>query len=92
MEPHKIVAPKTYIAVWALLILLTAVTVIVAQMELGRLSMLTALVIASLKATLVLLYFMHLLYERRLIKLMFLMPVMTLAIIIGLTFFDIWYR
>lgn len=78
--------------IWALLILLTAVTVIVSQMELGRLSMLIALVIASVKATLVLLYFMHLLYERRLFRLMFFMPVMTLAIIIGLTFFDIWYR
>lgn len=92
MERHKIIASKIYIAVWAMLILLTAVTVMVAQMKLGRLSMLAALAIASVKATLVLSYFMHLRYESRLLKLMFFLPVATLAIIIGLTFFDIWYR
>jgi len=35
---------------------------------------------------------MHLKYERRLFKALFLVPIATLAVIIGLTFFDIWYR
>jgi hypothetical protein len=35
---------------------------------------------------------MHLKYESRLFKWLLLAPIVTLAVIIGLTFFDIWYR
>ena len=58
----------------------------------GNLSTLTALVIASLKAGLVLWFFMHLKYEKRFFKVLFLVPIVTLTVIIGLTFVDIWYR
>ena len=54
--------------------------------------MLVNLLIASSKASLVLWFFMHLKYEARLLKVMLLIPIATLTIIIGLTFFDIWYR
>ena len=90
-EAH-IVAPKTFIKVWLALLALTAITVTVAEPHLGRFSTLTALVIASLKAGLVLWFFMHLKYESRLFKGLFLAPIVTLAVIIGFTFFDIWYR
>lgn len=83
---------KTLIYVWTGLIVLTAATITVSGMHLGRLSTLAALLIASIKACLVLFFFMHLKYERRLLKLMLLMPIVTLTVIIGLTFFDIWYR
>jgi cytochrome c oxidase subunit 4 len=92
MEEHKIIPAKTYVTIWAALVALTALTITVSQMELGKASMLAALIIASVKASLVLAYFMHLKYERLLFKLMFFMPVVTLAVIIGLTFFDILYR
>jgi cytochrome c oxidase subunit 4 len=90
-RPH-IVPAKVFILVWAALLVLTAITVTVAGMHLGRLSMLAALLIASAKASLVLWYFMHLKYESRLFKVLLLVPVATLAVIIGLTFFDILYR
>ncbi len=90
-EPH-IVNTGVFVAVWAALIALTAVTVTVAGLHLGRLSTLTALVIASCKAGLVLWYFMHLKYEHRLFKVMLFVPVVTLTVIIGLTFLDIWFR
>jgi cytochrome c oxidase subunit 4 len=83
---------KTYATVWLSLLALTAITITAAGMHLGKFSTLTALLIASIKASLVLLYFMHLKYERKLFKLMFLVPIATLTVIIGLTFFDIWYR
>jgi cytochrome c oxidase subunit 4 len=83
---------RTYVTVWLSLLALTAVTISVAGMHLGRFSTLTSLLIASAKASLVLWFFMHLKYERKLFQLMFLIPVATLAVIIGLTFFDIWYR
>ncbi len=91
-EKKHIVGNRTFLFVWAALITLTAITVTVAELHLGRFSMLTALVIASLKAGLVLWFFMHLKYESRLFKWLFLAPVVTLAVIIGFTFFDIWYR
>ncbi len=83
---------RTYLIVWSLLLALTATTITVAGMHLGRFSTLTALVIASIKASLVLWFFMHLKYEKRLFKYLLLIPIATLTVIIGLTFLDIWYR
>ncbi len=89
---HHIVPYKTFIFVWIALVVLTATTITVAGLHLGRFSMLTALVIASIKASLVLWFFMHLKYEKRVFKILLLVPIATLTFIIGLTFFDIWYR
>jgi cytochrome c oxidase subunit IV len=83
---------KTYVTAWLALLALTGITITVAGMHLGAFSTLTALLIASIKASLVLWLFMHLKYERKLFKFMFLIPIATLTVIIGLTFFDIWYR
>jgi cytochrome c oxidase subunit IV len=83
---------RTYVIVWAALLALTATTIFVAGMHLGRFSILTALVIASIKASLVLWFFMHLKYEKRLFKVMLLVPIATLTVILGLTFLDIWFR
>jgi cytochrome c oxidase subunit IV len=92
-EPATHIVPqKTFIKVWLALLALTAITVTVAELHLGRFSMLMALVIASLKASLVLWFFMHLKYESRLFKWLLLAPIITFAVIIGLTFFDIGYR
>ena len=91
-QDKHIVDYKTFIAVWAGLLALTAVTITVAGMQLGNFSTLAALVIASLKAGLVLWFFMHLKYEKRFFKVLFLVPIVTLTVIIGLTFVDIWYR
>ena len=82
----------TYVIIWLTLLALTATTITVAGMHLGRFSTLTALVIASIKASLVLWFFMHLKYEKRLFKYLLLVPVATLTVTIGLTFLDIWYR
>ncbi len=83
---------RTYVIIWITLLALTATTITVAGMHLGRFSTLTSLVIASIKASLVLWFFMHLKYEKRLFKFMLLVPIATLTVIIGLTFLDIWYR
>ncbi len=87
-----IVRTKTYVAVWLSLLALTAITIFVAALHLGTFSTLAALLIASIKASLVLWFFMHLKYEKPLFKFLFLVPIATLTVIIGLTFFDIGYR
>jgi cytochrome c oxidase subunit 4 len=81
---------RSYIYVWAGLLALTAATVAVATLEMGRLAIFTVIGIAAAKSTLVLLYFMHLRHEKRLIfKLLIPIALVTLAIFIGLTFTDI---
>ncbi len=84
--------PRTFIAVWIALITLTGVTIEAAHLQMGKWSMLANILIASTKASLVLWFFMHLKYERKFFKMLFLVPIATITIIIGLTFFDIWYR
>ena len=90
-QPH-IGQSKTYVIIWLTLLALTGTTIVVAGMRLGAFSMTASLLIASIKASLVLWFFMHLKYEQKLFKLLFLVPVATLTVVIGLTFFDIWYR
>jgi cytochrome c oxidase subunit 4 len=63
---HVIVPRSTYYAVFAGLIVLTGVTTGVAFFDLGLLNPIVALSIAVLKASLVVLFFMHLRYGSRL--------------------------
>jgi cytochrome c oxidase subunit 4 len=91
-EKHIVVSTKTFVLIWLALLLLTGVTIKAAQMRMGEWSILANLLIASTKASLVLWFFMHLKYEKMFFKLLFIVPIATITIIIGLTFFDIWYR
>jgi cytochrome c oxidase subunit 4 len=84
---------RAYITVWLALLLLTAVTVAAASMNLRKVAIVVCLGIAAFKSTLVLLYFMHLRYENRLvIKLVIPIAVVALAIFIGGTFSDVFTR
>jgi len=84
---------RTYIYVWVGLLILTGMTVSVAGMGLGQLSVLVALVIAGVKSGLVLLYFMHLKYERGfLFKLIMPGTILLLVLFIGMVFTDIAFR
>ena len=89
---HRITRTATFVAVWIALVALTGTTVAVASLHAGRASMIVPILISSIKTSLVLLFFMHLKDERRLFKLLFLAPIITLTVIIVLTFSDIWYR
>jgi cytochrome c oxidase subunit 4 len=89
---NSIVSVRTYALVWIILLIFTGITVAVARMHLGALSVLTALTIASIKALLVLMFFMHLKYERPIFRAMFMVAVITLTVFIGLTFFDVAFR
>ena len=91
-QEHVVVPDRVFVSVWIALLILTGVTIKAAQMRMGEWSMLANLLIASTKASLVLWFFMHLKYEKTLFKMLFLVPIVTITIIIGLTFFDIWYR
>lgn len=83
---------STYILLWLALLMLTGVTITVAGLNLGTLSVLGAIVIAAVKSTLVVLYFMHIKYEDRVFKMMLGLAIFTLVIILVLTFADVSYR
>lgn len=84
---------KSYFLVYGALVCLTALTVTTASLDLGRVAILIVLAIAATKSVLVLLYFMHLRYEKRLlVKILMPIVVATLAIFIALTYTDILYR
>ena len=92
-EPHAHIVPyRTFIFVWIALLVLTAVTVAVAQYHFGALNVWIALGIATLKAGLVVAFFMHMKYETPLFKLALLAALAILAIFIGLTLVDVLYR
>ena len=84
---------RTYVWVWVGLLILTGMTVSLAGMNLGRLSIAIVLAIAAIKSGLVLGYFMHLKYETGLLfKLMIPIVLAALTIFIGLIFTDIAFR
>jgi cytochrome c oxidase subunit 4 len=62
---HVIVPKSTYYTIFAALVVLTGVTTAVAFFDLGLLNPIVALSIAIFKASLVVLFFMHLKYSSR---------------------------
>ena len=89
--PHPL-SYRLLIGIWAGLMGLTALTVAVAQVDLGFLNIVVALGVASAKASLVIFVFMHLKYENWTLKGMVALAFVILAIFIGFTFFDVGMR
>ena len=85
---HHVVPTTTYYAIFATLMVLTGVTVGVAYLDLGRLNAVVALAIACFKALIVVLYFMHVKYSTRLVKLTVVAGLYWLGIIFALTLGD----
>lgn len=78
-----------YLVIWLVLAVLTTATFLVSRVELSRpLHLGVALLIASVKATLVVLFFMHLYYHRGANRLVFLTAVTLVTLLIGLTVAD----
>jgi cytochrome c oxidase subunit IV len=87
MSEH--VSPKSvYYSIFGALMVLTAVTVFAAYVNLGNFNAPVALAIATFKATLVVLFFMHVKYSSRLTKLIVLTSLFFLVILIGETMMD----
>ncbi len=78
------VSPKSlYYSIFGALMVLTAITVFAAFVNLGALNAPIALAIATIKATLVVLFFMHVKYSSRLTKLVVATSLFFLAILLG---------
>ncbi|NJB67833.1 cytochrome c oxidase subunit 4 [Desulfobaculum xiamenense] len=89
---HHVLPYRLLVGVWGGLLTLTGITVWASTIDFGFLNVVIALTIATSKALLVVLVFMHLRYENRTFHAMVLTAFVILAIFIGFTFFDTAYR
>ncbi len=89
---NHLVPLGTYVLIWAVLVVLTGVTVGVTWLDLEKWSIFTALLVATVKASLVALFFMHLKYERKIISLIVLVTLATCGVFLILTFTDYPFR
>ncbi|HCY88422.1 MAG TPA: caa(3)-type oxidase subunit 4 [Desulfobacteraceae bacterium] len=91
-DKAHIISYKTLLMTLLALFALTGITVGASYVDLGQLNVWVALLIASLKGTLVLLIFMHMKFEGKALRLSFISTIGFLAIMIGFTFWDIAFR
>ncbi|MEO6805645.1 MAG: cytochrome C oxidase subunit IV family protein [Edaphobacter sp.] len=89
---HHIVTPAQYGIVYAALLLGTALTVIAAEIDLGPMNPVIALGIASAKAVIVILFFMHVKYQSKLVKLTVASGFFTFLVLITMTLSDYMSR
>ena len=86
-ESH-IVPISLYVGIWATLMVCTGLTVFAASVDLGIFNIVVALVIATLKGTLVVLFFMHLRYSTKLTMITVVAAIFFLIILFSLSMTD----
>ena len=88
MSDH-VLSSKLYYAIWILLLILTVVTALVATVDLGPFNTIVALAIASCKAVVVVLFFMHVKYtSERLTKMVIFSAIFFFLILLALSMSD----
>lgn len=96
MDAHEtkghIVANTALLLVWAALLGLTWLTVGLSGLKMGTFAVLAPFLIASVKAFLVVDYFMHLKYETDFFKYLLLVVLGTVAVLVWLVYQDVAYR
>jgi cytochrome c oxidase subunit IV len=85
---EHIVKPGTYLAIITMLLFLTGLTVYAAYVNLGKFNIVVALGIATLKATLVVLFFMHAKYSPRRTQLVIIAGIFWLGLLLFMTLSD----
>jgi cytochrome c oxidase subunit 4 len=83
------IAPaKRYVAIWAILMVMTLTTVLVSFVDIGPMNIVIALAIATFKGTLVVLFFMHLRYSPKLTMVTVVAAMFFLFLLLSLTMTD----
>jgi cytochrome c oxidase subunit 4 len=91
-ESHHIVSPAVYAPIFAALLIGTAITVWASYIDLGPWNPVIALAIACTKATLVVLFFMHVRYSSKLMKLTVASGLFMFLVLVGMTLSDYFTR
>ena len=88
-EIAHVMAVRLLIGVWGALMVLTVITVAVTSVDLGsRINLTIAMAIATVKAGLVVTYFMHLRWDRPFHTLVFLGSLLFVSLFISMTLLD----
>lgn len=87
-----IIPAKTTGAILLVLLIFTIVTVFAAQIDFGKMNIIVAMAIATVKAGLVIVFFMHGLHENKVLWMYIIIPFILVAIMIGGTFTDDPFR
>jgi cytochrome c oxidase subunit 4 len=90
-HPH-VVPLAAYFGVWLALLFFTAITVAMSYVDFGPWNLVVALAVATVKASLVALIFMHLLWGERFNAVVLVSSVVFLGIFIVFTRFDVFGR
>lgn len=90
-HPH-IVEYKDHLLVLLLLIGFTIITVAITSVELGPYNTAAAMLIATIKAVIVLMYFMHLKFDQKIYRIMATIVILIFLAVVIITFFDYLYR
>jgi cytochrome c oxidase subunit 4 len=85
---HHVVSPLIYIIVGSALLVLTGLTVGASFLEMGIYNPIVAILIACVKAVLVVLFFMHVKYSSKLTKLTVIAGLFTFITLISMTLAD----
>ena len=91
-DEQHIVSPKVYFIIFLALLLGTALTIGASFLEMGPWNPVVAIAIACIKATLVVLFFMHVRHSAKLTKLVLLGGVLWFLILMGMTYTDFGSR
>lgn len=86
--PGHVVPLRLLVGVLAALLVLTFATVAVTWVDLGRLNLVIAMVIATIKGSLVLLYFMHLRWDRPFNAIVFISALVLVMLFVILSLMD----
>ena len=89
---HHLLPARFYFLIWIALVCLTGVTLGVTYLDMGKWAIFTAILVATTKASLVALYFMHLKYEARIIRVILLVTLASFAVFFILVFTDYPFR
>lgn len=89
---HHVLPLSTYLSIGATLLVLTLITILVARVHLGPYNLVVAILIATVKASLVAAVFMHLWYDNKFYMMIFISALFFLAVFIVLTMFDTMRR
>jgi len=85
---EHVVSPKLYVGIWLFLLAMTLATVLASFVDLDWANPVVALVIATLKATAVILFFMHVKYSSRMTQMVIVGALFFLFLLLGLTLTD----
>ncbi len=91
-EKHHIVPYSLYAIILLLLLILTFLSIAITNIDLGAFTVVGALLLASAKSSLVLIYFMHLKFDKAYIQIMVGLVFILFIAIVLVTFFDYYFR